>query len=570
MIDPKFIETIREKAADSIVDIIDSRVKLKKSGKSFTACCPFHDENTPSFHVDEVKGKYTCYGSCRGGSVGHGDAIAFIMNYERVQFDEAIHILARDLGLNVEYIKDKPADKEVATESAAIKSACAAAADSFIKTLPLNKHIVDYLKARGIVSSDVQNFIIGYAPKDWTYLRDSLSTRFSADILHKASLVEIPDDKAKSRHDYFNDRVMFPIRNEKGEFIAFGGRVIDDRKPKYKNSRTSSVFDKSNTLYGLYEASKNLHPINARNWFVVEGYFDVISCHRHSYTNTCAAMGTAFSEGQGKKLFIRGDNICFMQDGDSAGIKAIFNGMKAIAPLLTPDKTCTAVLFPDGEDPDSLLKTPEGKKTFEALVSKPISMVEFLVNHVSKMHEPTPEGKAAAIESIGSIIETIKVPALQLTLRQAILDMSGITIADANQLQNRKPTLAERRKSTYSKVPEEFAARIKSLSLNDLAFAGLLIQSKSWLNILDIPDHVENTNISFELRGLLKVALKRETHPNILPELCDYLVACIPDEHEQQLEIVSKFKNRLRFDLSRDAEHSVYHGAIRGSSMTQS
>ena len=556
MIQDKYIEDLRSAADERIADIIGDYIKLEKSGPNFRACCPFHDEKTPSFHVYVSKPGFHCYGGCEGGESGSGDAIKFVELYEKVSFPEAVAIVARKIGFRpIEYVKNMDVDKKLAKEIESMKAATAAASELYIKALQNSPETVAYMRGRGIVAVDVQTFLLGYAPNTYSYLRDELSTRFSKEILQKASLIYIDDKKPDKISDRFANRVMFPIRNEKGEFVGFGGRTT---KPipegstlkKYINSSSSDIFDKGNILYGLYESSKAPKPKNDRTYFVVEGYMDVVATHRNGFTNTVAPLGTAFSESQARKLFLRGDTICFMQDADKAGIAAIAKGIKAAAPLLTPNKMCTVALLPEGEDPDSLLAKPDGRARLEQITENPMSMEDFLVNHVLGKNAATTEGKAKAIREIEDVINLIKDPALKLSMRQALFNKAGITVESASSVPEQKLSRSERIKKAGQSLSPAWSQKIQSASIDDLTVAGMLIKHKDWGKLLDADSAVQCEHISSVMRGLIRFAsMKTNEQPDCEPiaqDLANYLLSFVPDTIDEQLEIANQFKARLR------------------------
>lgn len=368
-----FIEDLVSRA--DIVDLIDSRVPLKRGGKNYMACCPFHKEKTPSFTVTPQKQFYYCF-----GCGAHGNALSFLMDYDRMGFVEAVEYLAQKVGVEVPY-EDSPNFRPRKDYSATIKAL--ESANKFyqqqLRSHPQKKAAVDYLKGRGITGKIAKIFELGYAPPGW----DNLIIQFKKEDISnaKAEAAGLVISKENGRqYDRFRDRIMFPIRNKKGQTIAFGGRVLGDAKPKYLNSPETEVFHKSQELYGLYESLQ----LGAPNQFlIVEGYMDVIALNQFGIHNVVATLGTATGEAHLEKLFKIVKEVVFCFDGDEAGHRAAWRALENSLPLVQEGRQIKFLFLPDGEDPDSLVRK-EGTELFQHRVSEAVSLSDYILNSLSQ------------------------------------------------------------------------------------------------------------------------------------------------------------------------------------------
>lgn len=344
-----------------IVDLIDARVPLKKSGGNYVARCPFHDEKTPSFSVSRSKQFYYCFG-CGAG----GNAISFLMDYDHLNFVEAIEELASRLGLTV------PAEASTSRRAHDggnlaplydIQARAAALYGEQLRQRPEGRRAMDYLKSRGLNDVIAQTYRLGYAPNDGNLLISRLDRK----TLQEAGLLS-----ANHRHDLFRNRIIFPIRDRRGRIIGFGGRVLDDAKPKYLNSPETPTFHKSREVYGLYELLELRSKPN--RILVVEGYMDVIALAQHGVTNAVATLGTATTKEHLELLFRHTSELIFCFDGDAAGRKAAHRAIETALPSLRDGRQVRIMLIPEGHDPDTLVRA-EGAARFEerAVAATPLS-----------------------------------------------------------------------------------------------------------------------------------------------------------------------------------------------------
>ena len=352
-----------------IVDVIDSRVPLKKAGKEYKACCPFHQEKTPSFTVSQSKQFYHCF-----GCGAHGSAIGFLMEYERLSFPEAVHELARELGLEVpQSAAPALARPTVDKDLFDLLERVARWYRQQLKQHPQRERAVAYLKQRGLSGEIAARYELGYAPPGWNNLERHFDPR---GLLATGMLIE---SEHQSRYDRFRDRIMFPIRNRRGQVIGFGGRVLGDEQPKYLNSPETELFHKGRELYGLYQARQ---AARERGILVVEGYMDVISLAQHGLEHAVATLGTAITGDHLRELIRHTPRITFCFDGDRAGREAAWRALETVLPLLQDGLELRFLFLPQGEDPDSMMRRV-GLAGFERLLDEAQPLSAFLIDRLS-------------------------------------------------------------------------------------------------------------------------------------------------------------------------------------------
>lgn len=382
LIPQSFIDDLLQRT--DIVEVIGRRVpELKKKGRNHSACCPFHSEKTPSFSVNEERQFYYCFG-CGAG----GNAIGFIMNFENMDFPQAVETLARDAGMEVPR-EESAADSRRQSENARLLNALERASKYY--QYQLRHHgdkqaTVDYLKSRGVSGEIARDFALGFAPPGW----DNLLTAIGADAeaeqsLLKAGLIIRRESKSESDrdrqfYDRFRHRIMFPIRNSRGQTVAFGGRVLGDDKPKYLNSPESPVFIKGSELYGLYEARRANNKLE--KVLIVEGYMDVIALAQMGVRNAVATLGTATSERHLLRLFRMVNEVIFCFDGDEAGRSAAWRALETALPQLEDGRVLRFLFLPEGTDPDSFVRQ-FGTSKFEQEVNRARPLEEFFFDKLS-------------------------------------------------------------------------------------------------------------------------------------------------------------------------------------------
>ena len=365
MIPESFIEEVLSRT--DIVQVIGRYVKLQHKGTNWLACCPFHKEKTPSFAVNQSKQFFKCFGCGE-----HGTAISFLMKYKGLTFPEAIKELADNLGLEVPEDRQAKARQEKAR---GLTDFLESAAEFYHRNLFHDVHTIEYLKGRGITEETAKKFQIGFSPDSWHGLKEIFPNQgYEEPKLEECGLVIVKDDK---RYDRFRNRVMFPIRNPRGKVIGFGARtMIAGEEPKYLNSPETPVYHKSQELYGLYEARDAIHKKGRA--IVCEGYMDVIQLSQAGFTESVAALGTSITPEHVKRLFQLSDNVYFSFDGDAAGFKAARRAMEATLAIITESQKAFFVMLPQGEDPDSLIKT-QGVEAFESQLNAGFALSKFFV-----------------------------------------------------------------------------------------------------------------------------------------------------------------------------------------------
>lgn len=395
MIPQHFIDDLIARA--DIVEVVGRRVELRKAGREFKACCPFHDEKTPSFTVSPAKGFYHCF-----GCGAHGTALGFLMEYDHMNFVDAVETLAQMLGIEVPRDQnERPAERYDELFDLVRK-----VERHFTACLKDNDTAVSYLKNRGIDGETARRFGIGFAPDGWSNVLDKFGTSLQAiDRLLATGLVIRKDNG--SHYDRFRNRIMLPIRDARGRTIGFGGRVLGNEEPKYLNSPETVLFHKGRELYGLYEARQALRSIE--RLVVVEGYMDVIGLARHGIDYAVATLGTATTGDQLSRVFRLTDEVFFAFDGDRAGRQAAWRAMENALPLMSKGRQIRFVFLPEKEDPDSFVRE-QGANAFERLMEAGTPLAEFLVGELaSDVDLDSVEGRARLAERAAPLIR--KLPA---------------------------------------------------------------------------------------------------------------------------------------------------------------
>ena len=385
-----------------IVDVVGQHVKLKKAGANFQGLCPFHSEKSPSFSVSPTKQFYHCF-----GCGAHGSAISFLMEYSGLGYVDAIEDLARSAGLDVPREERTANDVARQQQTMALGEVMSAAADWYRQQLKVAPRAVEYLKGRGLTGEIAKRYALGYAPDGWQGL-EAVYGSYANDEVAKTLLEgglliqsEPSGDKQATnqaanqttrRYDRFRDRIMFPIRNPKGQTIGFGGRILDQGEPKYLNSPETPLFSKGNTLYGLFEARQ---AIRSQEYVLVcEGYMDVVALAQLGFPNAVATLGTACTANHVRMLLRQTDRVVFSFDGDAAGQRAAQRALEACLPLMSDDKEIRFLFLPTEHDPDSYVRA-YGAPAFEKVIKEAMSISSFFFKIVSQEHElTTPEGRA--------------------------------------------------------------------------------------------------------------------------------------------------------------------------------
>ena len=423
LIPQSFIDDLLARA--DIVDVVGERVTLRKTGKNYSGLCPFHQEKTPSFSVEPDKQFYYCFGCGKGGN-----AIGFVMDYENIEYPQAIESLANSMGLEVPR-EESPRLQQQRELNQALFDVLQNASNFYQQQLrqhPEKNSVINYLKGRGLSGEIARDFKLGFAPPGWQNVLEKLGN--TADqkkaLLDAGLLIENPENKRNPVYDRFRNRIMFPIRDQRGRVIAFGGRVIGDDKPKYLNSPETPVFHKAEELYGLYEAKQKVRKLE--RILIVEGYMDVIALAQNDIHYCVATLGTATSTSHLKKLFKLVPEVVFCFDGDNAGRDAAWRALQQAIPLMEDGRSARFLFLPDGEDPDSQVRKI-GTKAFVDSIGKAGQLAEFFFENLcSQVDMDSLEGRAK--------LGTLAMPLIKQfpdgLLRQLILDqlakLTGVEI----------------------------------------------------------------------------------------------------------------------------------------------
>ena len=499
----EFIDMLIARA--DIVSVINQRVPLKKAGSNYKACCPFHDEKTPSFTVSEPKQFYYCFGCNASGSV-----LDFLMNYERLEFVEAIEALAQIEGLEVPYESRRQKSEATIKRQKNLLEVTSMAEAFYRQQLRVSsdkERAVNYLQKRGISGDDAKKFGIGFAPEGWNGLLTELKKHdIPENELLEAGLLSESDNHR--RYDRFRDRIMFPIRNRKGDTIGFGGRILDQGEPKYLNSPETPIFKKGEEVYGLYELRKYCRDYN--EIIVVEGYMDVVMLSHYGIENSVATLGTAVGRRQIELLLRYTSKIVFCFDGDRAGRGAAHKAMDESFSVLTAGKEVSFLFLPEGEDPDSYVKT-HGKEAFQNLVDQAAPLSQFLFEAAeSDVNMNSFEGRSQFLEIAGEKINSMRDIPLRDFLRAELGRRANLAENLLNRYVKEGRSSNTRRQVNFSSG-QSLVERILILLLNAPALARTL-QGLHFL--LESEDRQQN--LLYEVIAAIKDYQNLETAAQII------------------------------------------------------
>ena len=476
LIPQHFIDDLIARA--DIVDVLSKRIDLKKAGKEFKAVCPFHNDKNPSLTISPLKGFYHCF-SCGA----HGTALGFLMEYENLNFVEAVENLASELGVEVPYEnKGNPIKKndDLFLLMNTIQK-------KFQNNLKINAKAIQYLKKRGIDGKTAKKYKIGYAEKGWSNILDNFGSSDS-DIksLLKLGLI-IKKENNKGYYDRFRDRIIFPIRDNRGRFIGFGGRIFEGDQPKYLNSPETPIFHKGRELYGLYECQKSMRVIE--KVIVVEGYMDVIGLSQNGVEYSVASMGTATTDDHFTRLFRLSDTICFCFDGDQAGYLAAWRALENSLSHLKDGRQIKFVFLPDGEDPDSYIRK-NSTGNFEKLLNNGTDLSDFMIQRTSEdIDLKSVDGKARLAERVKPLINRMPRGIFKELIIEKLSALVGLSAKKLEQSIS-EDKITNKRKSSFSYAPRRKNINTKKDSPS--------VIKKSISLILNYPEAVkEISNIEF-------------------------------------------------------------------------
>lgn len=534
LIPRSFINDILAKA--DIVDVVNSRVKLKKAGtNNYQACCPFHHEKTPSFTVSKSKQFYHCF-----GCGAHGNAIGFLMEYDKLEFLEAVEELANFLGLDVprEQSGGRNEKTQVSFQTKRdLYQLMAEIAHFYQQQLPNHIPAQAYLQKRGLSQEVIERFAIGFVPDSF----DSVLRKFGRNREEQARLFDLgmlSGNQNGRVYDRFRNRIMFPIRDRRGRTIAFGGRVLGDEKPKYLNSPETVTYHKGNELYGLFEALQiNDSP---EMLLVVEGYMDVVALAQFGVNYAVASLGTATTSEQIQQIFRVTEQAVCCYDGDRAGRDAAWRALENALPYLEDGRQLKFIFLPDDEDPDTFIRQ-HGKEGFENYIRNALSLSDFLfANLLQQVDLSTKEGKSKLAALAVPLIKRIPGEMLRLYLRNILAQKLGII--DQTQLESLIPHLLEKEQSAVEKT-----VKIKRTPMRLLI--ALLLQNPSLAQLgYDLSSLKELNEAGFDLFEKL-TALCRENLGITMGQILEYWR---DSEHSKALEILSVWDHLIEEDKVED------------------
>jgi len=492
-IPPAFIDDLLNRV--DIVDLINGRIPLKKAGKDYQACCPFHDEKTPSFTVSRDKQFYHCF-----GCGVHGSAIGFLMDYDNMGFVEAIEELAQQAGIEVPREDDgKPQGPDPRPLYETLEKAARFYAWQ-LRQHPSAQQAIDYLKARGLSGEIASTFNIGYAPPGWDNLISQLGKdKGSLEQLKKVGLTAESESSDRC-YDRMRERIIFPIRDHRGRTIGFGGRVLGDDKPKYLNSPETPVFHKGRELYGLYEARKALHHL--KRLLVVEGYMDVVALAQYDIRYAVATLGTATTAEHLEKLFRTCPEVAFCFDGDRAGREAGWKALQTALPLMSEGREARFLFLPEGEDPDSMVRE-EGTEAFEERIRTATPLSNFLFDRLGEQVDMTSlDGRARLANLAKPMLSQLPQGVFREMMYHRLGEM--VELAPAQLDESQKPRHRNRpRPSTKQAPPKPMTLMQRTI--------GLVLQHPEIIQEANLPTGWQNLNLPGAdlLQELLEFLLSR-------------------------------------------------------------
>jgi DNA primase len=556
MIPRDFIHTLLGRV--DIVDTIERYVPLKKAGANYMARCPFHNEKSPSFSVNPARQFYHCFGCGVSGT-----AISFIMEYTGKGFVEAVEDLAEQAGLEVP--REAPRNLERQQQQHSLQDLLATAMNFYREQLKKTEVAKEYLKGRGLTGVVAARFGMGYSPDQWNALAQVFPD-YQSPLLVEAGLV-IQGEEGK-RYDRFRGRVMFPILDSRGQVIGFGGRVLGQGEPKYLNSPETPVFQKGQELYGLPQARRAIRQHS--QVLVVEGYMDVVALSQAGIEQVVATLGTATSATHVQKLLRMADQVVFAFDGDNAGRKAAQRAMEVALPHLVDGKQIGFLFFPEGEDPDSFVRS-QGAEAFLQRLEGAIPLSEFLVESLTRgVNLKEAEGRALLLQRSREALAQIKAPAFSVVLRNRLAALSQVDRADLDRLLGKAPSSEPVRtpiRAATRAAPSSMALRLLACVLlqPDLANRGGQPPESEWANpeerallaVTDFIRHAEESTslamVSEHFRGsevgeVMEIATRRE-FPGLESSAGDILAQTY---QEGLSRLVAEFQDReLKALLSR-------------------
>jgi DNA primase len=534
-----------------VVDIINTRVPLKKKGREYTACCPFHNEKTPSFTVSTTKQFYHCF-----GCGAHGSAISFLMEYDHMDFVEAIETLASQLGLEIPREGHSEAPKKKISKN--LYDLMQQAGRYYQQQLNESNTATTYLRERGLSEAISERFMLGYAPSGWDNMLKHLTTAYSLQQMIDTGLVIEKDNGGG--YDRYRDRIMFPIRNRKGQVIGFGGRVMGDEKPKYINSPETALFHKGSELYGFYEARDATRKLE--RIIVVEGYMDVIALAQYDISYAVATLGTATTTEHIQLLFRSVPEVIFCFDGDRAGKEAAWRALNNALALVVDGKEIRFLFLPEGEDPDSLVRQI-GKEKFEATYTKEaLALTDYLLKHLQQQFNTSSrEGKVRFLTALGDLVKTMPNSLIRDQLFMEVSQLTNLSIPQIKKkvLPQPRHTFQPLKRVSDREVRHtpiryaitlllhdttlvQFVDNPEQIALSNLSGADLLttliesIEEYPHINGASLLERWRNTDFEAPLIRLMKWQPDTDDHTILVQEFQDCLRQIRKKANEKKLE----------------------------------
>ncbi len=484
MIPQSFIQDLLNRT--DIVAVVERYVRLKRAGANYVACCPFHSEKTPSFTVSPSKQFYHCF-----GCGAHDTAVGFVMEYTGAGFIDAVKDLAQSAGMQVPDVRsERPRAKT--EEGDDLYAVLLKAAQHYRRQLRHAPQAIAYLRQRGLSGDVAKQFGIGYAPAGWQSLQAVFPDYQGSALLAAGLVAQGTDGK---RHDRFRDRIMFPIVDQRGNIIGFGGRVLGEGEPKYLNSPETPLFEKGRELYGLYQGRRAIR--DAGRVVVVEGYMDVVALAQHGVGYAVATLGTATTPVHVQKLMRQADEIVFCFDGDAAGRRGAWRALENSLAQLNDGKQVKFLFLPEGEDPDTYVRK-SGREAFEKLAAEAQPLSIFMLRELgSEVDRTSQEGRARLLQRAEPLVKQIPAPALGLLIKKQLAEMAGVTVAELNAL------YGERDDRRAQRSVERKASRPSPEGNNYITIAACLLHRPELADTCELdPDWPASAALNF-LRELL-------------------------------------------------------------------
>lgn len=536
MIPADFIQDLLNRV--DVVDVVGRYVQLKKGGANFMGLCPFHNEKSPSFTVSPTKQFYHCF-----GCGVHGNAIGFLMEYQGLSFVEAVKDLAQNAGMTVpEYQPENGKPRLEKAQSTGLLEVMEAACQFYRKELRGAQAAVQYLKGRGLIGEIAAKFGLGFAPDDWRPL-SQVFPDYENGFLVEAGLVIAGEGK---RYDRFRGRIMFPIRNLRGQVIGFGGRVMDGGEPKYLNSPETPLFNKGSELYGLFEARQAIREQGCV--IVVEGYMDVVALAQLGFPNAVATLGTATTPIHVQKLLRQTDHVIFSFDGDKAGRKAAWRALEAALPHAADNKQIRFLFLPPEHDPDSYVRE-EGVAAFEAQLANALPLSKFMLSHLQNQHDvSSAEGRAHLLFDAKPLLQALPAGALRLQVLRDLGQITESAPAEIESLAGLKPsgvrpkmTMRAPKKTSRVAMPDNQQKLLlmclthPHLAKNMVGEARqLLAQTQAFAALFAVLDAVAQPSLGYVSQALTQHSEHLDWHELIAKAARAELMTDAEMEHEMQ------------------------------------